>query len=120
MFCLVWVLSKTSKGLHVFPLGEWASFQVNVADLSWSGGLLVQVTNLQLVRPALVWCSAMLTVGATILNLPRIEIQMTASVIGMLKEFATDELEDMEGEHAGRCNSLSHSSRRCESASGSF
>jgi len=67
----------------------------------------VEVTNVQLVTPALIRCSAMLNVGATIVDLARIEIQKrAASVIDMLTEFATNELEDMEGELAGRCNSL--------------
>ena len=49
----------------------------------------------------------MLSVVATIVNLLRNEIQMRSpSVIDMLTEFAANELEDMEGELAGRCNSL--------------
>ena len=87
----------------MFPLGEWANFQVSVADLSWSRGVLVQVTNLQLVTPGLVQCSASLTVGATIVNVPRIEIQMRCpSLIDMLTEFATDEHVDLKGELAAR------------------
>ena len=79
----------------------------------------MQVTNLQLVTLVLVRCSAMLSLVATVVNLPRIGIQMKfPSVIDMLTEFAANELEDMEGELAGRWNSLSHS-RRCESASDS-
>ena len=32
-FCLVYVLNKMKKRLPWFLLGEWASFQVKVADL---------------------------------------------------------------------------------------
>ena len=46
-------------------------------------------------------------VGGTVVDLVRIKIQkQSASVIDMLTEFATSELEDMEGELAGRWNSL--------------
>ena len=63
--------------------------------------LQMQVTNLQLVTPALVRRPATLNVGATIVNLPRIEVRMRSpSVIDMLTEVATNELEDMEGELA--------------------
>ena len=49
----------------------------------------------------------MLNVGATVVDLARNEIQKkSASVIDMLTVFATNELEDMEGELADRCNSL--------------
>ena len=49
----------------------------------------------------------MRNVGATFVDLVRIEIQKrSASVIDMLTEIATNELEDMEGELAGRCNSF--------------
>ena len=49
----------------------------------------------------------MLNVGATVVDLVRIKIQkQSASVIDMLTEFATNELEDMEEELACRCNSL--------------
>ena len=42
-----------------------------------------------------------------VVDLVRIEIQKrSASVIDMLTEIATNELEDMEGELAGRCNSF--------------
>ena len=67
----------------------------------------MEVTNLQLVTAALIRCSAMLNVGATVVDLVRIEIQKrSASVIDTLTEFATNEFEDMEGELAGRCNSF--------------
>ena len=63
----------------------------------------MEVTNLQLVTPALIRCSAMRNVGATVIDLLRIKIQKrSASVIDMLTEIATNELEDMEGELAGR------------------
>ena len=62
---------------------------------------------MQLVTPALIGWLAMPKVGATDVDHVRIEIQKrSASVIDMLTEFATNELEDMEGELAGRCNSL--------------
>ena len=71
------------------------------------GSGTVEVTILQLVTPALTRCSAMLNVGATVVDLVRIKIQkQSASVIDMLTDFATNELDDMEEELAGRCNSL--------------
>ena len=77
-----------------------------LSDLAGGSGI-VEVTNLQLVTAALIRCSAMLNVGATVVDLVRIEIQKrSASVIDMLTEFATNEFEDMEGELAGRCNSF--------------
>ena len=67
----------------------------------------MQVRILQLVTPGLARCSAMFNVGATIVNLPRIEIHMRSpSVMDMLTEFATDEHLDMEGELAGRWDFL--------------
>ena len=46
--------------------------------------------------------------GATIVDFPRTKNQKrSASVIDMLTEFAINELEDMEGEFAGWCNSAS-------------
>ena len=66
-----------------------------------------RLSNSALVTPARTRCSAMLNVGATVVDLMRIKIQkQSASVIDMLTEFATNELEDMEGELAGRSNSL--------------
>ena len=62
----------------------------------------MQVTNLQLVAPALIRSSAILIDGATIVSLPRIRNQKRSEfVIDMLTEFAINELEDMEGEFAG-------------------
>ena len=65
----------------------------------------MQVRNELATRHA---CSGpMLNVVAIIVNFPRIEVQRRSpSVIDMLTEFAANELEDMEGELAGRCNSL--------------
>ena len=62
------------------------------------GSGTVEVTILQLVTLALTRCTAMLNVSATVIDLVRIKIQkQSASVIGILTEFATNELEDMEG-----------------------
>ena len=62
----------------------------------------MQVTNLQLVTPALIRSSAVLNDGATIVGLPRTKNQKrSASVIDMLTEFAINEFEDLEGEFAG-------------------
>ena len=54
-----------------------------LSDLAGGSGT-VEVTNLQLVTPAVIRCSAMLNVGATVVDLVRIEIQKrSASVIDM-------------------------------------
>ena len=97
----VWVLSMNLKGFHGFCLRGMN------CNLGWLGGVLVQVSNLHLVIPALIRCSAVLVVGATLVDLHRLEIQKRAtSVIDMVTEFSTSEPEDMEGALAGRCNFL--------------
>ena len=82
--------------------------KVGYQDLSWPGGLLVQVSNLLLFTSALIRSSALHNVSATIVDLPRLEIQKLApSVIDVVTEFSTGELVGMEGVLAGRCNFLS-------------
>ena len=62
------------------------------------GSGTVEVTILQLVTPALTRCTAMLNVSTIDIDFVRIKIQkQSASVIGMLTEFATNELEGSRG-----------------------
>ena len=77
----------TLKGFHGFLLSVNELVLRLVIQISpWPGGV-----------PALIRRSVVLNVSATIVDLPRLDIQMqTASVMDMVTEFSTSEPEDME------------------------